>query len=313
MRERRRNAARMRRWTIALVLLGWSAAAPVTFAADIRVRHAQGETVVATLPKTALVFDLAVLDTLDALGVEVAGVPASHVPDILGKYREARYLKIGSLFEPDFEAVNAAKPDLVIVAARSAAVYPQLARLAPTIDLTLPPTGMIDGVRGNVATLGRIFGKEPEAAALAGDIDRAAARVRQATAKAGTVLMVMVNGGKLTIFGPGSRFGWLYDELGATPAVAQADAATHGAAVSFEFILATDPDWLIVLDRDAAVGHAGVSARQVLDNEIVGATHAARSGRIVYVDPARWYLVGGGGRSFAVILNDLADALAAAH
>lgn len=307
------TAVRRRRGAAALILFALLAAAPVVRAAEIRVRHMQGETVVAVRPETVLVFDLAALDTLDALGVEVTGVPVSHVPGFLGKYREARYLKIGSLFEPDFEAVNAAKPDLVIVAARSAAVYPQLARLAPTIDLTLPPTGMIEGVRTSVATLGRIFGKEQEAAALAGDIDRAVARVRQATAKAGTVLMVMVNGGKLTIFGIGSRFGWLHDELGATPAVARADAATHGAAVSFEFILATDPDWLIVLDRDAAVGHAGASARQVLDNEIVGATRAARSGHIVYVDPARWYLVGGGGRSFAVILNDLADALSAAH
>lgn len=280
-------------------------------AAEIAIRHMHGETVLPGRPATVLVFDPAVLDTLDALSVEVAGVPGSHIPEFLARYRGKDYLKIGTLFEPDFEAVHAAAPDLVIVAARSAAAYPQLARIAPTIDLTLPDRGLLDGVRSNIATLGRIFEKEREAAVLIAGIDQAAERVRQSAAKAGTVLMMMVNGGRLSIYGPGSRFGWLYDELGLTPAVPHADAATHGAAVSFEFILKTDPDWLIVLDRDAAVGHAGASARQVLDNEVVAATRAAKGGRILYVDPARWYLAMGGGRSTGVVLDELADALAA--
>ena len=126
-----------------------------------------------------------------------------------------------------------------------------------------------------------------------------------------TALMMMVNGGKLTVYGPGSRFGWLHDELGLTPAVPNTQAATHGEAVSFEFILKPDPDWLIVLDRDAAVGQAGTSARQVLDNDLIAATKAAKSGRIVYVDPARWYIVGGGGAAFTTIVQDMASALEA--
>ncbi|HEY9216354.1 MAG TPA: siderophore ABC transporter substrate-binding protein [Ancylobacter sp.] len=285
-------------------------AAPAT-AAEITIKHARGETVLRERPRTVLVFDLAVLDTLDALGVEVTGVPGSHIPDFLSKYRDSRYVKIGSLFDPDFEAVNAAAPDLIIVAARSSSAYPALSRIAPTIDLTLPSTNFIAGVRGNVETLGRIFGKETEARALVAKMNEAAARIRRDAQKAGTALMVMVNGGKLTVYGPGSRFGWLHDELGLIPAVPDAQAATHGEAVSFEFLLKTDPDWLIVLDRDAAVGQAGTSARQVLDNELIAATKAAKSGRIVYVDPARWYIVGGGGAAFTTIVQDMAVALEA--
>lgn len=310
--RRRREGSMWRRMTPSLAGMLFLCAVflpcmPV--AAEITVQHARGETVLPERPTTVLVFDPSVLDTLDALGVAVAGVPGSHIPEFLARYRGKDYLKIGTLFEPDFEAVHAAAPDLVIVAARSSAAYPQLARIAPTIDLTLPDRGLLDGVRNNITTIGRIFEKEREATVLVAEIDRAAERVRQSAAKAGTVLMLMVNGGRLSIYGPGSRFGWLYDELGLTPAVPHADVATHGAAVSFEFILKTNPDWLIVLDRDVAVGHAGVSARQVLDNEIVAATRAAKAGRILYVDPARWYLAMGGGRSTGVVLNELADAL----
>ncbi|MEP9355403.1 hypothetical protein ABLE93_17610 [Xanthobacter sp. KR7-65] len=53
----------------------------------------------------------------------------------------------------------------------------------------------------------------------------------------GTVLLVMANGGKLTAFGAGSRFGWIYGELGLTPVVNSATASAHGEAVSFEYIL----------------------------------------------------------------------------
>ena len=297
--------------TLALFVLATLALITAPVAAEITVKHTRGETVLPERPRTVLVFDLAVLDTLDALGVEVTGVPGSHVPDFLSKYRDARYVKIGSLFDPDFEAVNAAAPDLIIVAARSSPAYPALSKIAPTIDLTLPSTDFIAGVRGNVETLGRIFGKEAEAATLVARMEAAAARIRNEAPKAGTALMMMVNGGKLTVYGPGSRFGWLHDELGLTPAVPDTQAATHGEAVSFEFILKTDPDWLIVLDRDAAIGQAGTSARQVLDNDLIAATKAAKSGRIIYVDPARWYIVGGGGAAFTTIVQDMATALEA--
>lgn len=71
-------------------------------AQEIVVKHAQGETVLPGRPAQVLTFDLASLDTLDALGVDVAGVPGSNMPEFLAKFRDDRYLKIGSLFEPDF-------------------------------------------------------------------------------------------------------------------------------------------------------------------------------------------------------------------
>lgn len=300
------TAAFARRILAALVLA--CALAVPALAQPITVRHAQGETVLPERPQTVLVFDLAALDTLDALGVEVAGVPGANIPDHLGKYRGEGYAKIGSLFEPDYEAVHTARPDLIIVGGRSAPRYGELSRIAPTIDLTVAADAFVDGAKRNAALLGEIFGRQEEAASLLAELDAAIAALSEKASRAGTALILMTNGGRITAYGTGSRFGWVH-EIGFEPAVADVTAATHGEAISFEFLLETDPDWLIVIDRDAAVGGAGAAARQTLDNELVAATTAGRENRILYVDTARWYLVGGGLSALRAMVDELAAAL----
>lgn len=277
--------------------------------AEIEVRHSQGTTVLARTPEKVIVFDLAALDTLDALGIPVAGVPGSNVPDYLGKYRGDEYLKAGTLFEPDYEAVHAAAPDLIIVGGRSAPKFAELSQIAPTIDLTLPPDHFLDGVKRNAETLGRIFGKEAEVAARLETLDESVAAVRAKAEKAGRALIVMTNGGKVTAYGSGSRFGWLHDDLGLTPAAEHLASGTHGEAISFEFIAQTDPDWIFVIDRDSAVGHAGASAEATLDNELVAGTRAAKNGHIVHVDATRWYIVGGGLSALEASVEEVGAAL----
>lgn len=282
---------------------GPAAAEPVTIA------HARGETVLAQRPARVVVFDPAALDTLDALGVEVVGVPDAVLPGALKAYGDEHHVKVGTLFEPDYEAVAALAPDLIIVGGRSAPKYGELAALAPTIDLTIDPKAFIAGARANVELLGRIFGRQKEAVALDRRIEAARARVKQVAPQAGRVLMVMVNGGKLSAYGAGSRFGWLYGDLGLTPVATGKAGDTHGDVISFEYILKTNPDWLLVLDRDVAIGRASGAAQAVLDNDIIAATTAAKADHIVYLDAPRWYLTGGGGLALAETLESLASAL----
>lgn len=291
-----------------LALLLFGAVVPAA-AQELVVEHAQGTTVLPKRPQKVFTYDLATLDILDTLGVEVTGVPGSNIPDYLGKYRDAKYLKIGTLFQPDYEAVHAAKPDLIIVAGRSAPAYGELAKIAPTIDLTLPQGSFVAGVERNVQTLGHVFGKDAEASALTAKLDASIAKVRAKARQAGRALIIMTNGGKITAYGKGSRFGWVHDDLGIEPAVVDLEATTHGEAVSFEFLLKTNPDWLFVLDRDSVVGSAGASARRTLDNELVAATTAAQKDHIVYVNAERWYLVGGGIGALQVSVDGLADTL----
>lgn len=277
----------------------------------LTVKHAQGELEIGETPKKVLVFDIASLDTLDALGVEVQGVPGGVKPAYLKKYEGDAYPKIGTLFEPDFEAVAAAQPDLIIVGGRSAAKFGELSRIGPTIDLTPDRSEYLASAKRNVETLASIFGKEAEAKTRLDALDASVAQLREEGKNAGTVLVMLTAGNRMSAHGPGSRFGVIYDDYGLTPAAEGLDTGNHGQAISPEFIAEKNPDWLFVVDRDAAIGREGSSARQTLDNELVHKTKAWQNEHVVYLDPAGWYLVGSGLTAMKNNLDQIVGALSA--
>ncbi|MXQ13079.1 siderophore ABC transporter substrate-binding protein [Microvirga makkahensis] len=277
-------------------------------AKDLTIQHAKGETTVPSKPKKVLAFDLASLDTLNALGIEVSGVPTARFPEYLAKYSSDRYEKIGTLFEPNYEAVNAAEPDLIIIGGRSSAKYEALAKIAPTIDLTVDPKNYIGSVTRNVQILARIFDKQAEADSQLAKLDQSIASLRQEASKAGKGLLVLATGGKLSAYGPGSRFGLLHTDFGIIPAVEDLATTNHGQAVNAEFILKTNPDWLFVIDRDAATGR-GEAAKKVLDNDLVAQTTAWKNNHVVYLDPVSWYLVGGGLTALQASVDQIAKAI----
>jgi len=289
-----------------LALAGLMALTSTTALWAETIRHAQGETEITGVPQQVLVFDLASLDNLDALGVPVAGAPGGvTMPEYLRQYAA----DIGTVFEPDMEAVAAMAPDLIIVGGRSGPKHADLSRIAPTIDLTLPREGYIAALRDNLTLLGRVFEREEAAAEQIAALDADIAALTARAADAGRVLVVLTTGGRMSTHGPGSRFGVLFEEFGFTPAVTGTDTGTHGQSISHEFILETNPDWLFVVDRDAAIGRDGQAAQQFLDNELVRNTTAWERGQVVYLDPLAWYLIGGGVQALRVGIDQLSQAL----
>ena len=278
--------------------------------AEVTVSHAQGETAVPADPQTVVVFDVGVLSTLDSLGVEVAGVPEATYPQSLSQYGDDGYAKVGSLFEPDYEAVNALEPDLIIVGGRSAAVYPELAEIAPTIDLTVDNQDFLASFAERTTTLGEVFGEEAAVAERLAAIDERAAEVRTAAEGAGDALFVMTSGGEVSAYGPETRFGLVYDELGLTPADEGLTAADHGDAISFEYLAENDPDILLVLDRDAAIGESGTAAQQVLDNELVRGTTAWQNDDVHHLDSTVWYIAPNGLPSVEQMVEEVGAAVA---
>jgi iron complex transport system substrate-binding protein len=280
--------------------------------AEITVRHAQGETVVATNPKNVVVFDIGYLSTLDELGVDIAGVPGGlTLPATLQKYTTDAYAKVGTLFEPDYEAVNELDPDLVIVAGRSAAAYAELAKLYPTIDLTVDQADFYTSFSERTTALASIFGQEDAVAKRLAALDETIAATTAAAKQNGrSGLIVLTTGGEVSAYGPGSRFGLIHDVLGVAPAAPTVTDATHGDAVSFEFIAEANPDILYVIDRDATIGQDGKSAKQILDNAIVGGTTAWKNGDVVYLDGFSWYLAPSGLASVENMVSTIADSMA---
>lgn len=294
------------------------AAASTDDAQTVSIKHAQGSTDVPVSPKKVVVFDMASLDSIDTLGAgsAVIGTPVESVPAYLKAYASEDMVNAGTLFEPDYEKVAAAKPDLIVVGGRSAAAYKELAKIAPTIDMTVDPTKLLDSVHANVTSLGDIFDAKDEAAAKLDELDASIERVAGAAKDAGTGLVILVSGGKLSAYGPGSRFGIIHDPLGVAPAKDDIKVeGPHGEAASFEYVLTANPDHLFVVDRDAVVSEPGVeagpAAEKVLDNDIIKRTSAAKKGNIHYIDPTTWYIVGGGLTAYSQMVDEIGRAVGA--
>jgi iron complex transport system substrate-binding protein len=297
-------------------LTGCGQAATVgTTAADkpatISVEHAQGTTAnVPVNPETVFTFDLGVLDTMDALGVEPDGVPKATYPAALQKYSEERFTRIGSMKEPDFEAISAGAPDLIIISGRTAGSYEELSKIAPTIDLSLDAATPMESFKTQTATLGKIFGKEAQVTEKLAAIETKIGETRAKAADAGNGLIVLTSGGEVTAYGAGSRFGIIHDVLGVKTAADIKADASHGEAVSFEFIKETNPDVLYVINRDTATGSDAAASNAVLDNDLVKSTTAGKNGKVVNLDPAGWYLVGYGLNNVQAMIDAVAGSVA---
>jgi len=159
-----------------------------------------------------------------------------------------------------------------------------------------------------VQTIGTIFGKEAEAKAEDEKLDADIAALKEKAAGKGKGLLILTTGGKVSAYGPGSRFGILHDAFGVEPAAPDLSVGNHGQPISYEFILQTNPDWLFVIDRDAAIGREGASAKQLLDNDLVRQTNAWKNDHVVYLDAASWYLVGGGLTSLHQTVEQISQA-----
>jgi len=273
------------------------------------VHTATGPVEIAETPERIAVYDVAAIDTLNALGVPVAGVPDRlYLPSLAGLAATAE--PVGTLFEPDLEALNALGPDLVIVGGRSSPQAGHTSRVARTIDMTIDGTALLDQTRQRIADYGALFGKADAAAARLSELDAQVAAVRAAADGKGDALIVMTNGPKISVYGPASRFGWIHGDLGIPPAADARNAGSHGDAVSFEFIADADPDWLVVLDRAAAIGTGEANALATLDNTLVRGTKAWRDGHVIVLPAADLYIAAGGASATMRVLRALEDGFA---
>ncbi len=290
------KSALVTRFTQLFLTVSLLASALVVQAKTVQIQHAQGTTAVAQNPKTVAVLDWSTLDTLAVLGVEVQGIPNSNrVPEVLKQYRDAKFVQVGSLFEPDFEALKNMQPDLIILGRRAAGNFAEVSKYGPTLDLTPDPKDVLGSVVRNTELLGEIFQRQTEAAQVIQNLQSSAAQLQELSAKQGTGLTLLTTGGKMAAFGIGTRFGLIHDGFGMQSAAKDLAVGRHGQAVSYEFILEANPDWLFVMDRDAAIGRDGVAAKQMMDNELVNLTNAGSKKQIVYLDPVAWYLLDSSG------------------
>ncbi|QMU95886.1 iron-siderophore ABC transporter substrate-binding protein [Microbacterium esteraromaticum] len=147
----------------------------------VTITHAMGETVIPEQPKRVVALDPSYSDAALLLDAELVGYvdyrqdAEQPFADYLGDVTEATAdsVSVGSIAEPDLEAIAALKPDLIISAkVRQEALYPQLSQIAPTVfSESTGPTW-----KENVVLLGEALGKKEKAEkAVAAYEERAAA------------------------------------------------------------------------------------------------------------------------------------------
>lgn len=279
--------------------------ASATLAETLDIDTYRGPATVSALPRTIAVFDVAAADTIDALGVPIAGTVDGLYVDYLEDVANDA-VDLGTFWEPDFEGVHALSPDLIVVGSRSSDQLDNMGKIAPSIDMTIDED-LVGDALARLRDYGRIFDKPDAAAALEKRFQHQIEQARTAAQGKGDVLIVMTNGPKVSAYGAGGRFGWLHKNLGLPEAAPEISTAIHGEAISFEFIRDTDPDWLIVVDRLAAIGQPGDSAQATLDNALVQQTKAWQSGQVIYLNAADIYIAGGGIQSMMRTLDQLID------
>ena len=265
-------------------------------------------------PQRIAILDMASLDILDALGVgdRVVGTASTSL-DYLQSYINDDIADLGTIKEADLEAVMSCEPDVIFIGGRLSASYDALSKIAPVVYLaTDTDLGVVESVRRNAATIASMFGLEAEVEALMAQFDSRIQALAEA-AEGHTAIVGLVTSGSFNVLGNDGRCSMICREVGFENIGVDADidTSTHGNEASFEFIVEKDPDYIFVLDRDAAIQTEGAQlAQEIMENELVMGTRAYQDGHIVYLSsPAVWYTAEGGITALDIMLQDLESAL----
>lgn len=307
----------------ALLVAGCSAttaAAPAETptSGSVTVEDNNGTHTIASPPISVVATDNRTFQTLADWGIEVKAAAVALMPQTVSYVNDKKIIDLGTHIEPNLEAVVAVAPDLIVNGQRFTQYHDDFAKLVP--DATVLELDPREGepfdaeLKRQITVLGQIFGKQKEADKLISDFDAAVQRAKKAY-DGSPVMAVTTSGGKIGYLAPtvGRTLGPVFDILGLKPAltVEGADDNHKGDDISVEAIAASNPGWILVMDRDAVFAKddpSYVQAAQILENSqaLTGVTAVSKK-QIVYM-PTDTYL-NEGIQTYTTFLNDFADAL----
>lgn len=269
----------------------------------VTITHSRGVTEVAKHPKKVVVFELSILDTMEALGIEAEfGLP-SGLPASMDSYEDATV--VGSMKEIDMEAIYMFEPDVIFISGRVADYYDELNKIAPTVFVDLAAETYVEDVIHNATYVAELFDETEQAKEIIASIEERVTRANELTSASDEkALILLTNEGSMSVYGSGSRYGFIHDVLGVTPADEGIAVSTHGQEASYEYIATINPDIIYVIDRSTAVGGT-VFASDTLNNDLVNETKAAKQGKIISLDAETWYLIGGGLNAIQSMMDEV--------
>ncbi|SFS15942.1 iron complex transport system substrate-binding protein [Agrococcus baldri] len=268
---------------------------------------------VALLPERVAVLDSTAMETVRDMGITPVAAPLALIPErgFEAWHTDAAIADVGTHREPDFEALAAAEPDLIIGGYRFSDAQDELEGIAPTIDIAASEEhadGWIASLEAQTSALGQIFQAEDEAEDIIAALEQARGEAN-AAAPESTVFLGVVSGGQID--NGAQRVGRIIEGMSITDVFAGDEGDVHGdSGLSAETIAQANPEWAIILDRDAGTGETDAQpALAVIEgNEALANTAFVTEGRIIVLEADFYRLEGA--QSYTRTFQQLAEAFA---
>ncbi|SCX41163.1 iron complex transport system substrate-binding protein [Klenkia marina] len=269
--------------------------------------HAVGTTEVTGTPERVVVMDTGELDAVTSLGVVPVGtVETEGLLEELATTHDfdaEDVAVVGTIAEPDLEAVAALRPDLILTnSVRHEALYEQLSGLAPTVM-----TGDLGAVwKENFRLSAEAMGMSAEAEEILADHEQRVGEIAAAwgdpSATEVSVLRFM-GGGQIRAYARGSFIGSVLEDVGFTWPTALDSTENRVELV---------PETLDLVTADVVFWSPGFTdegsgeAASLQTGGLWTTLPAVASGDAHEVDDARWFL-GLGPSGADLVLDDLTE------
>jgi iron complex transport system substrate-binding protein len=270
------------------------------------IKHAMGETQVPDKPQRIVVLDTDKLDSMYSLGLTPVGAAAADANNKMPAYLGTGFAavkSVGTLQEPDLDAIRALNPDLILGSKfRQEKFYDELSSIAPTVFTELVGITWKD----NFLLDADAAGKKAEAQAL---LDKYTARAAGLNRTSQKVSIVRFRPDEIRVYGPDSFSGIVLKDAGVPRPDRQLLADKSDKRfdkVSPERIQEVDGDVIFVsaFGEKAAQRQAEVTAGPLWTK-----LSAVAAGRVHVVDDETW-MTGIGVTAADKILDDLTKYLA---
>ncbi|SDP04721.1 iron complex transport system substrate-binding protein [Klenkia soli] len=269
--------------------------------------HAMGTTEITGEPERVVVLDSGELDAVTALGVVPVGtVETEGLLEELATahgFDAADVQVVGSIAEPDLEAVAALQPDLILTnTVRHEAIYDQLSALAPTVMAA--DLGAV--WQENFLLDAEALGMTDQAEAMLADYDDRVAEIGAAWGDpAGTEVAVLrfMGGDQIRAYARGSFIGSVLEDIGFTwpAALDSPENRVELTAESLDLVTSDVVFW------SPGFGDGGVAeSTSLMSGELWTSLPPVQAGAAYEIDDSRWFL-GLGPTGADLVLDDLTE------
>ncbi|NEK87911.1 iron-siderophore ABC transporter substrate-binding protein [Blastococcus saxobsidens] len=252
------------------------------------VEHAMGSTEIPERPERVVVLDTGELDSVLSLGVTPAGAVTTAVSDGFLSYlaEDAAGVEVvGTIAEPDLEAIAALQPDLILSnEVRHEDIYPQLSQIAPTVFAA----DLGDTWKENFLLDAEALGMEDVAAELLADYEADAAELGKAIGDpaATTISPLRFVGGPIRAYQPESFIGTVLADVGLDLVELPGGAGATFAELSEEQVTQATGD-VVLYSSYGSADESGEAA--VVAGPLWSRLPAVQNGRAYAVDDDVFY------------------------